>query len=40
MDYKKYFFIALIIILADQTSKLLVYNYMYMVISYINIYEY
>ena len=29
MDYKKYFFIALIIILADQTSKLLVYNYMY-----------
>jgi signal peptidase II len=29
MDYKKYFLIALIIILADQTSKLLVYNYMY-----------
>lgn len=29
MNYKKYFFIALIIILADQTSKLLVYNYMY-----------
>jgi len=29
MDYKKYFFIALIIILADQASKLLVYNYMY-----------
>jgi len=29
MDYKKYFLLALIIIMADQTSKLLVYNYMY-----------
>ncbi len=29
MNYKKYFLIALVIILADQTSKLLVYNYMY-----------
>jgi signal peptidase II len=29
MNYKKYFLIALIVILVDQTSKLLVYNYMY-----------
>jgi signal peptidase II len=29
MNYKKYFLIALIIILIDQSSKLLVYNFMY-----------
>lgn len=29
MNYSKYFLIALIIILIDQSSKLLVYNYMY-----------
>jgi signal peptidase II len=29
MNYKKYFLIALAVILIDQTSKLLVYNYMY-----------
>lgn len=29
MNYKKYFLIALAVILVDQTSKLLVYNYMY-----------
>lgn len=29
MNYKKYFLVALAIILLDQTSKLLVYNYMY-----------
>jgi len=29
MNYKKYFLIALAIIVIDQTSKLLVYNYMY-----------